>query len=104
MRRGLTRFSECIFFSRFNCLTLSRQYAAAQVGIDGEADRNHHGLRSRPDFDRRMELAGLEPAIFWWANQLLRARLSRSIAVVQHLLTNTRTRFRLYSTEPFRSA
>ena len=36
--------------------------------------------------------------------QLLRARLSRSSAVVQHLLTNTRTRFRLYSTEPFRSA
>jgi hypothetical protein len=30
--------------------------------------------------------------------------LSRSITVVQHLLTNTRTRFLLYSTEPLRSA
>jgi len=30
-----------------------------------KADRNHHGLRSRPDFDRRMELAGLEPATSW---------------------------------------
>src|SRR6266487_1749292 len=26
---------------------------------------NHHGLRSRPDFDRRVELAGLEPATSW---------------------------------------
>jgi hypothetical protein len=39
----------------------ARRKAVAQR----KADRNHHGLRSRPDFDRRMELAGLEPATSW---------------------------------------
>src|SRR6266567_7593916 len=48
---------------RRRCRLRRRRLTAA--GMKAEADRNHHGLRSRPDFDRRMELAGLEPATSW---------------------------------------
>jgi hypothetical protein len=40
--------------------------SAATVWIETETERSHHGSAIvEPDFARRMELAGLEPATSW---------------------------------------
>ncbi len=68
--RPALRFVERAWGSVRSCLSsaadASSPASAATAGIENEkTDRSRHARRSRADFDRVMELAGLEPATSW---------------------------------------